>query len=414
MPRHALVMLCAALLAGEAMSVLAQAPEPGPNPYDPVIVRADIVYSHPTIESLTPSLVRAANGDLIVSLATRGDGMPSRAVAMNFVRSSDRGKTWSKPYLTSRTDQPLTGLGESLHQLPGGRLLRYSLELVWPGEPDMSRPDHFSLAGERKFDSYYSLSEDNGYTFSRRRRLSDPVKRDDFAQGNIVELPGGPSGPPGDLIWSWGSWGAKPLNGFKRSTDGGRRWSHVVRAFQDPPPGYAAPLAFNETAVAVCKDASVVAIARVDGCPPDNDKRFWLIRSRDGARTWTVPRQIPIMGGSPALCCTPRGQLWLAYRDGGLGPGIGLAVSDDDGETWRFLYHLKEPKGNHERLYGHIRYTDEDRKQPWRPAEGQVGYPCFARLPDREVYVVFHAASYPSAPTCYIAGNLLQVPVGRR
>ena len=70
------------------------------------------------------------------------------------------------------------------------------------------------------------------------------------------------------------------------------------------------------------------------------------------------------MGGSPALYCTPTGQLWLAYRDGGLGPGIGLAVSDDNGETWRFVYHLKEPKGNHERLYGHIRYTDEDRKQP--------------------------------------------------
>jgi len=402
MPTFGLALLLAAMLCCEVTPVTAQ--EPVGKPHDPVIARADIVHSDPAVESLTPSIVRASDGDLIVAIATRGDGMPSQSIAMNYVRSSDGGKTWSAPYLTSRTDKPLTGLGESLYRLPGGRLLRYSLELVWPAEPDASRPDYLSLAGGRKFDSYYSISEDNGHTFSERKLLSDPVARDDFAQGGIVELQNG------DLIWSWGCWGAEPLNGFKRSTDGGLTWGPVTRAFEDPPPGFARPVAFNETGVAVCKDGTIVAIARVDGCPPDNDKRFWLIQSRDNGQTWTAPRQIPIMGGSPALHCASSGQLWLAYRDGGLGPGLGLAVSDDNGDTWRFLYHLKEPKGNHERLYGHIRYTDEDRKQPWRPAEGQVGYPSFVELSEREVYVVYHAASYPSELTCYIAGNLLQIP----
>ncbi len=393
---------CVVLLLTRAIPVSADGPVVEPR--DPVIARADIVYSHPTVESLTPSIVRAKGGDLIVATATRGDGMPSQSVAMNFVRSGDGGKTWSEPTMTARTDKPLTGLSESLHRLPGGRLLRYSLEIVWPQEPDMSRPDYLSLAGGRKFDSFYCISEDDGYTFSERQPLSDPAKRNDFAQGGIVEL------PDGDLIWSWGHWGAEPLNGFRRSTDGGLTWGPVARAFADPPLGFARPVAFNETAAAVCTDGTVVAIARVDGCPPDNDKRFWLIRSWDNAHTWSAPVQIPIVGGSPALYCTAGGQLWLAYRDGGLGPGLGLAVSDDNGETWRFLYHLREPKGNHERLYGHIRYTDEDRKQPWRPAEGQVGYPCFAELSESEVYVVYHAASYPSAPTFYIAGNLLQIP----
>lgn len=328
--------------------------------------------------------------------------MPSQGIATNFVRSSDLGKTWSKPYLTGQTDKPLTGLGESLHRLPGGRLLRYSLELVWPGEPDQTKADYLRLAAGRKFDSYYSISENNGTTFVEKGLLSDAVRRNDFAQGGILELPNG------ELLWSWGHWGAQPLNGFKRSTDGGLTWGPVARAFQDPPPGHARPVALNETAAAVCKDGSIIAVARVDGCPPENDKRFWLIRSRDNGVTWTPPRQIPPTGGSPALYCTPRGQLWLAYRDGGVGPGLGLSVSDDNGDTWRFLYHLKDAKGNHERLYGHIRYTDEDRKKPWRPAEGQVGYPSFVKLSDTEAYVVFHASSHPSAPTCYIAGNLLR------
>ena len=111
MPKPALVVLCAALLAGELMPVLADEPDPRTKPHDPVVARADIVYSHPTIESLPPSVVRAVNGDLVVSVATRGDGMPSQSVAMSFVRSPDGWKTWSQPYMTGRTDKPLTGLG---------------------------------------------------------------------------------------------------------------------------------------------------------------------------------------------------------------------------------------------------------------------------------------------------------------
>lgn len=153
MPRQALMVVCAALLAGELGPAFAQ----DPKSHDPVIVRADIIYSDPKTESLTPSIVRAGNGDLVVSIATRGDGMPSQSVAMAYIRSSDQGKTWSAPYMTSRTDKPLTGLGESLQQLPGGRLLRYSLELVWPAQPDQARADYLALAGGRKFDSYFSI-----------------------------------------------------------------------------------------------------------------------------------------------------------------------------------------------------------------------------------------------------------------
>ena len=377
---------------------------------DPVIERVDMIYD--AGPGLTPMVLPAANGDLIVHWATRGDGMPGQVT--QFARSSDMGKTWPAPYMTIKLDKPLTGLMTSLYRLPdsnwtSGRMLCYTLELLWPGEPDQAKPDFLKLASGRKFDSYYSFSEDDGYTFGEKKLLSDPIKRNEFSQGNIVELPNG------DLLWPWGNWGTAPLNGFRRSTDGGLSWAPVVRAWQDPPPGHDTPLAFNETAVAVCKDGTIVAIARVDRL---RAKKFWQIKSSDNGKTWTPPCEIEIAGGSPAMYCTPKGQLWLAYRDGGFGPGLGLAVSDDNGDTWRFLYHLKEPKGEHERLYGHIRYTDEDRKKPWRPAEGMVGYPCFAKLTDTEVYVVYHAHNRTELPKrfpkgadpFYIVGNLLKIP----
>lgn len=393
-------LFCVAITTGLSLAAL---DHPAPTPHDPVIRRADIVYD--ATPALTPNVVLAANGDLLALWNTRGDGMPGQATL--FARSRDLGRTWSEPYMTIESDKPLTGSYTVLYNLPegngtSGQMLAYTLELVWPGEPDQSRPDFERLAAGRQFNSYYSFSKDYGFTFSERKLLSDPVKRNDFAQGSIVKLPNG------DLIWPWGYWDPEPLNGFRRSTDGGLSWNPVVRAWQDPPPGHDKPVAFNETAAAVCKDGIIVAIARVDTV---RDKKFWQITSFDNGKTWTTPRQIEIAGGSPAMYCTPKGQLWLAYRDAGIGPGLGLAVSDDNGGTWRFLYHLKDPKGGHEKRFGHTRYTDEDRKQQWRRAEGVVGYPCFARLSESEVYVVFHLHSWDAVGTpLYIAGNLLQIP----
>lgn len=377
-----------------------------PQPNDPVIERADVVGE----PGLCPSMVRTANGDLIATGETgKGDAQPGGT--MPFVRSSDSGRTWSKPYMTLKSDNPLIAAGGSLYNLPGDskQMLFCTYEVLWQDIPDQSKPNWNSLVGGRKFFTYYSFTTDNGLTSTERKLLTESADYKDFPQGPFIESPNG------DLLWPWGNWGSEPFNGFRRSTDGGLTWAPVVRGWKDPPPGYDRKLAFNETAAAVCKDGTIVAVARVDGAP-DNDKRFWQITSVDNGHTWTPPRQIEIIGGSPAMYCTPKGQLWLAYRDGGFGPGLGLAVSDDNGQTWRFLYHLKDAKGEHEKLYGHIRYTDEDRKKPWRPAEGMVGYPCFAKISDTEVYVVFHAHNrgelskrFPEVPF-YIVGNLLRIP----
>lgn len=51
-------------------------------------------------------------------------------------------------------------------------------------------------------------------------------------------------------------------------------------------------------------------------------------------------------------------------------------------------------------------------------AEGMVGYPCFAKLSDTEVYVVYHAHNRSELPQrfpkgaspFYVVGNLLKIP----
>ncbi len=372
---------------------------------DPVIERVDNVYN--SGPALTPSIVKTAQNTLIVTWNTRGDGMPDTKTM--FAASNDLGKTWSQPYLEMTSDNPNAGLGASLYKIENkNKIMCGKLELVWPtADVSQAKPDFHKLAAQRKFDYYYCFLEDNARTFGKWKRLNDPQKRNDFPQGDIVKLPNG------DLLWPWGWWGSNPLNGFRRSTDNGLTWEPVERAWQDPPEDYEKPLGFNETALTVCKDGSLTAIARVDSL---KGKHFWQIRSYDNGYTWTKPKKISIRGGSPALYTTKEGQLWLAYRDGGLGPGLGLAASDDNGQSWRFLYHLKEPDDKHNR-YSHLRYTEEDLKKQWRPSEGTVGYPWFCEISDNEVYVVFHAHDPALANVYensdfpfYIVGNLLEIP----
>lgn len=315
--------------------------------------------------------------------------------ATHFVRSSDQGKTWSKPFLSMKSAMPKAQLLGMIHSLPDGNLM------VSLNEVDLSGNN------QRYYDFYYALSQDNGVKFGERQRLNDPNLRNDFAQGLFISLPNG------DLLWPWGQWSPDPINGFRRSLDGGRTWQPTVRAWQDPPAGEKEPLIFSETAVVVCKDKSLLAISRTD---KKADKKFWQIKSYDNGETWMSPRQIDLAGGSPALHCLENGVLLFAFRDAGIAPGVGLAMSKDNGENWEFLFHLKDPTGEFEKLYGGVKWSEDDLKKTWRPAEGMAGYPCFLPISKNQIYVVFHLHNRKlserfeqGADLFYIAGNLIEI-----
>jgi hypothetical protein len=359
---------------------------------EPKVIRADVVYDYGP--ALVPWIVRAKNGNWIVSFHDKNDQIPGAVT--HLVRSENQGRTWSKPFLSIKGQNPPCELNVILQNLPDGNIACGILEVEWK---DSTR---------QYYDFYYSISTDNGTTFNERQRLNDPNERKDFAQGKFIQLPNG------DLLWPWGRWDPKPFAGFRRSIDGGKTWQPVQIAWQDPPDGEDKKLIFNETAIVVCRDNSLLAIARSDIKP---DKKFWQIRSMDHGKTWTKPQKLEVAGGSPALYCASDGTLLLAYRDGGIGPGTALALSNDNGQNWKFLFHLKAPEGEHERLYSGIRWTREDLKRAWRPSEGISGYPCFLPVSSTRVYVVFHAYNRKlidkfgaDVDLYYIAGNLIELP----
>jgi len=367
---------------------------------DPTITRADIVYQGGP--ATVASVGRTPSGALLVAYNTRGDLLPRAEV--RFVRSNDGGLHWRSQrfrIVTGRDDMGVNITATSLWTVPGtNKMVMFPLLATW------AKPVNETSFGTRKLSAHVWRSDDDGRTFSPLTTEGRASTEAGFFQGNVVDLGDGVALAP------WGNWGGSPRHGFRRSEDGGESWGPFLHSWQDPPPGQEKALAFNETAVALCPNGAIVAIARVDTLV---DKRFWLITSNDRAATFSAPKQIEPAGGSPALLCRPNGQLWLAYRDAGLGPGVGLSVSDDQGETWRFVTHLREPTGEHERIFGSVRYTDEDRAERWRPHEGIAGYPFFQPLDDARVYVVFHArrvalvlrSLVTGADPFFLAGNVL-------
>jgi hypothetical protein len=385
---------------------------------DPFIQGSSIVFDQGN-GGVCPSVLRGSDGGLIAYWASAGDGMPSASTL--FARSADMGKTWSSPYLNIGSSNPRKGISTSLYNLPSGQQLRATMETSWPSEPNPSAPNYLQLCEGRTWDTYYSFSTNDGVTATPRTLVTsdDPVNRDFFPQGGITKLANG------DLLWAWGRWNGSPVAGFKRSTDGGQTWGATIPAWQDPPPGHSTPLAFNENATTVCQNGVVVSISRVDSLSDQAhgyDRRFWQIESYDNGSTWTAPHVLSVPGGasfqgqSPALYSTVQGKLLFAYRDMGKGPGVGLAASDNNGATWRYLGHLKDPKGYYESSLVGRDYTAAEMQTSNRGDVGTwAGYPAFVKVNNHKACVVFHTLTndLPGAGGNYgpyIASNTLVLP----
>jgi predicted neuraminidase len=94
------------------------------------------------------------------------------------------------------------------------------------------------------------------------------------------------------------------------------------------------------------KDGSLLTLMRDNGPPP---KRLHMSESRDGGKTWSpvVDSAIPNPGSGAEVISLSNGHWALIYNDTELGRNsLAVAVSTDEGQTWRWKRHLEfEPPG---------------------------------------------------------------------
>ena len=117
------------------------------------------------------------------------------------------------------------------------------------------------------------------------------------------------------------------------SDDGMKSWRT-----SSPIPG----LGLNQPSVVRRKDGTLLAYMRDEGPPP---KRVLLSTSEDDGETWStaVDLDIPNPNSSLVVIALEDGRWVMAYNDTERGRHrLVLALSDDEGETWRWKRYLEE------------------------------------------------------------------------
>ena len=338
--------------------------------------------------ALFPGLARAANGDLLVSFCTRFDCQPGGKAYL--LRSTDEGRSWSKPVLVLRSRKPdgCINLSVGLTTLRDGTVLYPCCDVRMTRKWDQHDADLIVLR-----------SADHGRTWSDPAPCFAGVM-EPFAYGRILELADGTL-----LCPIWGKRVAEEqwTSGLVRSCDGGRTWGEYAVIGYDPKAALVTdetdPTVFhcagyNETTLLEVPDGHLLAVLRQQGVHGGR-RELDSAMSADGGRTWSVPTRMELWGTSPSLHLLPSGLIVLGYRNHlgnpqGLGePGVGVSISHDNGLTWSGHILLEDPKGHR---YAH---------------EFEAGYPAFLPMGDGSLLAVFYSYD-PALPSeRYLAANIL-------
>lgn len=396
--------------AGEGLSAEMVLATPGLSSWAPFkVVDAWIVYDKGS--AMFPGLVRAPDGDLVLTFSTMPDGLPGGQVQV--IRSSDNGRTWSQPQVVACASKPsaaaLNAVG--LTTLRDGTILLPYNEVELHGGYD-----------DRDVSLFLLRSTDGGYTWSRPAQVARDIY-EPCTYGQILEC------PDGTLLWPvWGRYrrGERWRSGLLRSRDRGVTWGEYRTIAYDPkarmdgdyrfspvsgfdangrfdPEAVAHPDfrphssvdGFNETSLMLLPDGTILAVLRQQGVRGSDRLELYQAVSTDGGDTWSHYEPIGICGMSPCLHWSPRGRLILAYRrsaperHANVRPGVALSWSEDGGHTWEGELVLTDPKG--------YCYT----------AEYQAGYPALINLDDSNILIVFYSYSPELPHGRYLAANLV-------
>ncbi len=242
----------------------------------------------------------------------RNLGMPEvvaptggRAMIM---RSTDEGKTWSKP--VTLIDTPADDRHPAFVELRDGTIL--CSFFTYPGEPENNDLVKDPAGAARV---WFIRSFDGGKTWEKKpRQIKTPFLYDE-TDGPLVKLKDGSvlvavngrpkSGPP-------------DIAGIFRSTNKGKSWKllSTLQAAHD----------LVEVTVAELPDGRFVFMAR-----PEGD----IAWSNDHGKTWTAPVTFGFRMFAPSLSVLRDGTLICLHGSYAPGfPGLRVIFSTDGGETW--------------------------------------------------------------------------------
>jgi len=295
-------------------------------------------------------VAEAANGDLLTAWLSGSDKEPATDNCVLLARSSDGGRTWSRPTILVPAGE-LAGAVTNLDVTEDGRVV--VLGANWPAEAEYtiwryfrmesqdhgltwSEPEPMSIYGDRASLGHRVRLRNGGYLFPgsffepRKRVLRAPVT--DLARAaderSALALP-----PTDDSKLAPGKFG-RFLHGciaFAASSADGSDLTPLGRV-ADRPLGLLEPTAIE------LDDGRIVMLMRAEW-----GGYLWRSHSDDGGRTWSRAEQTDIPNPS-SLACLVRlddGRITLLHNPSGGVVGqrarrdpLALWISDDGMRSW--------------------------------------------------------------------------------
>jgi photosystem II stability/assembly factor-like uncharacterized protein len=302
-----------------------------------------------------PVMIKLKDGAL-VAVIRAGATHLGRGGRLDILRSTDGGRTWSKPI--TAIDSPWDDRNPALGQMSDGTLvLAYAEvrcyndkgEFVW--KPNTYFP-------------YTVTSSDGGLTWSEKKPFQGPWS-DVSPYGKILVCKDGTALMS---IYRFPSEGV----GILRSKDQGKTWGDYTQV-----PGK------DETQIIELADGRLMIVGRLEG---DNQHGLIVSESDDQGRTWVRTRKLMKPNQWPFdATMLQSGNLLLSFgsRITGLGSraggpfGAGVVLSKNQGKTWDF---------EHQTLIG------------WDSHSGDTGYPSTVQLGDGTIVTMYYAVGAGTSP----------------
>ena len=229
-------------------------------------------------------------GEWITTFGNKGDIGPGCTVF--FIKSTDHGNTWSKPYKTITPEKDNVGLVFNMYQLPDGNILGIKSHFEYI---DNKLSSAINCRGFSE--ATVMISRDGGETFTTLQKLKSPPQAIIALMNSITTLKNGDMLLPAYIIPTFRRIpGTVYGSGFYRSKDGGKTWGDFELAFKEVPGKKMR--SYNESAFIQKDDGTIVGFARVD---TTKTNYMWKIISKDNGKTWSMPVETTIPGHWPEV-----------------------------------------------------------------------------------------------------------------